>query len=435
MFSMVIHMQLNQQNIGHLSVWRLCCLSYLLFQLLIVGPTAFGERPTWPQWRGPHRTDVSDETGLLQDWPDGGPVQEWLYRQTGIGYSGPAVVGDKLFILGARNGVEMLIALDVERGEELWASEVGTVYTNNWGDGPRSTPTVDGKRVYALNAQGNLACVHAEDGRIVWQRTMQDFGGAVPSWGYCESVLIDGEKVVCTPGGNSGALVALNKKSGDLLWQSQEFVDGAQYASIIAVDHHRTRQYVQLTMDHVVGISAEDGRLLWQSDWPGATAVVATPIYYQGQVYVTSGYSVGCKLVDIGSNNEPKDVYFNKIMKNHHGGVILVNGNIYGYSDGVGWLCQSFATGKKIWAERKSLGKGSISYADNRFYCLSESDGTVVLIAASQEGWKEHGRLTLEPQTELRKPSGAIWTHPVIVDGRMYLRDQDLLFCYDVKRR
>lgn len=389
----------------------------------------------WPQWRGPNRDDVSKETGLLKSWPEGGPKQLWVFKGAGLGYSGYSISGGRLFTMGIRNGGEELIAVDTKEGKELWSARIGSILKNNWGDGPRGTPTVDGGFVYALGGQGTLICASAADGKIAWQKTMQEFGGETPGWGYTESVLVDGSRVVCTPGGKDGAIVALDKKTGATLWQSKEFTDGAQYSSIIAENLNGTRQYIQLTMQHVVGLNAADGKVLWSVDFPGKTAVIPTPIFQDGQVYVTAGYGVGCLSFKVGAGNAIEKLYENKVMKNHHGGAILVNGHVYGHSDGAGWTCQNFKTGEEVWSEKSALGKGAVAYADGRLYCLAENNGTVVLAEASPKGWKEHGRFKLEPQTTQRNPQGRIWTHPVIVDGRLFLRDQELLHCYDVKAR
>ena len=395
--------------------------------------TASASSGHWPQWRGPDRTDVSKETGLLKSWPEGGPKRVWLFQNAGLGYAGPSIVAGKLFTMGIRDNAEQLIAVDANEGKELWAAKIGEALKNNWGDGPRGTPTVDGDRVYALSGRGDLICASVADGKILWQRTMKEHGGKTPGWGYTESVLVDGNKVLCTPGGQKGAIVALDKKTGELLWQSADFTDGAQYASIIAADHNGARQYIQLTMQHVAGLSAKDGKVLWTADWPGKTAVIPTPIFHDGQVYVTAGYGVGCMALKIGDNNTVSGVYTNKVMKNHHGGVILVDGHLYGHSDGPGWVCQNFKTGEEVWAEKSALGKGAVAYADGMLYCLAENNGTVALVEASPKGWKEHGRFKLDPQTTQRSPSGRIWTHPVVTGGRLYLRDQELLSCYDVK--
>lgn len=403
--------------------------------ILVTGVfTATALAGDWPQWRGPGRDDVSKEKGLLQSWPEGGPERVWLFEKAGLGYGGPAIADGKLYIMGARGGTEFLIALDANEGRELWTAEIGPLYRNRWGDGPRGTPAADGDRVYTLGGQGALICARTSDGQVLWKKTMSDLGGEVPGWGYTESVLVQDGKVYCTPGGEEGAIAALDKMTGEVVWQSKEFTEGAQYSSIIPADHNGTRQLIQLTMNDLVGIRAEDGKLLWKSDWPGRTAVIPTPIYHDGHVYITSGYGVGCKLVKIGENG-PEEIYDNNVMKNHHGGVLLLDGKVYGHSDGVGWVCQDFMSGEEVWSEKGKLGKGAVTYADNRLYCLEEDSGTVALLEASPEGYKEHGRLTLEPQSEQRSRSGRIWTHPVVSNGKLYLRDQEYLFCFDVKEQ
>lgn len=389
----------------------------------------------WPQWRGANRDDISTEKGLLQEWPEGGPQRVWLFENCGVGYSGPAVVGDRLYIMGARKGKELLLALDVKTGNELWAAEIGNLLENNWGDGPRGTPTVDGEYIYALGAQGNLICVETASGDLRWRKTMQELGGAVPTWGYTESPFIHNDLVLCTPGGEQGAIAAFDKKSGDLVWQSKDATDGAHYSSIVARPGRKIPEAVQLLPTELVGFDPTTGKIAWRSPWPGRVAVIPTPIVRDNFVYITSGYGVGCRLVEVGDDNTAKKIYDNKVMKNHHGGVILLGDHLYGHSDGVGWVCQDLKSGEQTWRERSALGKGAIAYADGRFYCLSEDEGHVVLIEASPEGWKEHGRFTLDPQTDQRKPQGKIWTHPVICDGKLYLRDQNLLFCFDISAK
>jgi outer membrane protein assembly factor BamB len=385
----------------------------------------------WPQWRGPDRSDVSKETGLLKSWPASGPKRVWLYEGAGSGYSGPAVAKGKLFTIGTRDGNEVLLVLDANTGQEVLATKLGPVLDNDWGDGPRGTPTVDGDRVYALSGPGNLACVSIADGKILWQVAMAELGGKRPNWGYTESVLIDGNKVLCTPGGSKGALAALDKMTGKVLWQSKDFTEPAHYSSIVAAQINGDAQYVQRTEKSVVGISPRDGKLLWETSFPGRTAVIPTPIVRGNEVYVTAGYGAGCKMVRIGAGNEVTVVYENKVMKNHHGGVILVGDHVYGHGD-PGWVCQDFKTGESVWNHR-GFGKGAVGYADGMLYCVDESSGAVALVEASPQGWKEHGRFKLDPQTKIRSSRGRIWTHPVISNGKLYLRDQDLIYCYDVK--
>lgn len=394
---------------------------------------ALADGSDWPQWRGPDRTDVSKETGLLKDWPEGGPKEVWVFKDAGVGYSGPSIVSGKLFTMGTRDQSEILMQLDANTGKEIWAAKIGPILNNGYGNGPRGTPTVDGDRVYSLGGQGTLICASVGDGKVIWQKRMQELGGRIPGWGYTESVLVDGKQLVCTPGGDRGAIAALDKMTGELKWQSKEYTEGAQYASIIPAEVNGAKEYIQLTMHSVAGVSAQDGKLFWNSSFPGRTAVIPTPIFHDGCVYVTAGYSAGCKLVKIGANNVAEDVYDNKVMKNHHGGVILVGDFLYGHSDGTGWLCQNFKTGEEVWSEKRKLGKGAIACADGMLYCLEESSGTVALVEASPKGWTEHGRLKLTPQTSIRSPQGRIWTHPVISNGKLYLRDQDLIYCYNIK--
>lgn len=394
--------------------------------------SSFAANFDWPQWRGPNRDDVSKETGLLKSWPAGGPKRVWLYTNGGNAYSGPAIVNGKLFTMGTRDNSEILLALDANTGKELWSASLGGVLDNNWGGGPRSTPTVDGDKVFAMSGKGNLACVNIADGKIVWQKGMTSLGGKVPSWGYTESVLVDGDRVVCTPGGSKGALAALDKKTGEEIWRSTEFTDGAQYSSIVPAKINGTDTYVQLTMQSIVGIAPKDGKQLWKSPWPGRTAVIPTPVVRDNFVYVTSGYGVGCKQIKINPDNSVETVYENKVMKNHHGGVILVGDYLYGHAE-PGWTCQNFKTGEEVWNHR-GFAKGAVGYADGMLYCLEEGSGNVALVEASPTGWKEHGRFKLDPQTTIRSKQGRIWTHPIISNGKLYLRDQDLIYCYDIKR-
>ena len=404
-------------------------LSLPLFCMLI----QLAQAGDWPEWRGNDRDDLSQETGLLQTWPEGGPKKIWTSKEGGLGYAGFSIVDDTLYTLGAFGKEERLLAFNASTGKKLWELSIGELLTNGWGDGPRMTPTVSGGMVYALGGKGKLVCADSKNGKQKWSsHLVKDLGGKVPGWGYTESVLVDEGRVVCTPGGAQGALAALDAKTGKVLWRSKEFTDGAQYSSPILIEQGGERQYVQLVMKNLVGINAKTGKLSWKSEWPGRVAVIPTPIYSDNHVFISSGYGVGCKLVRLGAN-EPKDVYENKVMKNHHGGVIKLGNHLYGYSDGPGWICQDFKSGEMVWNEKKALGKGAIAYADNRFYCLGEGDGRVILIEASPKGWKAHGEFTITPQTKQRNPKGKVWTHPVISNGKLYLRDQELIFCFDVK--
>ena len=385
----------------------------------------------WPHWGGPARDHASKEKGLLQKWPAGGPKRVWVSKEGGIGYSGISVVGDRIYTMGARGDSEYVIALDAKDGKEAWATDAARILKNGWGNGPRGTPAVADDRVYALSGRGTLIAVDAKAGKMIWKKTMQSLGGSEPDWGFTESVLVENGVVYCTPGGSKGAIAALDAATGNVKWQSRDFTEEAQYSSIVPHDLNGSRQLIQLTMRKVVGIDSKDGKVLWQSDFQGSTAVIPTPVVKGNHVYVTAGYNAGCKLVKINAGNKAAEVYENKVIVNHHGGVVLVGDHVYGHSDRGGWTCQDFATGKQVWVG-KALGKGAVTYADGRLYCLEEKGGTVVLAEASPKGWQEHGRFELEAKSDQRHPQGRIWTHPVIANGKLYLRDQELLSCYDV---
>lgn len=385
----------------------------------------------WPRWRGENQDNKSTAENLLQNWPADGPKQLWVFEEGGLGYAGFSVVGDKLYTMGLEDDQEFALCLNANTGKKIWSAPLGDRYNNGWGDGPRSTPTVDGDQVYFMAAKGELTCLAANDGSKVWSTNMTKWGGQVPGWGYSESPLVDGDLVVCTPGGEQGAILALNKKTGEKVWQTTQLTASAHYSSLIAAETASGKQYIQLLVNQIVGINPKDGTVNWQVKWPGSVAVIPSPIFEKEKVYVTSGYGAGSKLVDV-SSGDASEVYYNKVMVNHHGGVVLHEGHVYGYSDRKGLICQNFETGEMLWNEKKEITKGAIAFADGRFYFLEEKSGDVILIEASPEGWKQAGRFTLSPQTERRKPRGRIWVHPVIANGKLYLRDQQFIHCYDV---
>ncbi len=401
------------------------------------GGTTWSGPSDWPQWRGPDRTDVSRETGLLRHWPSEGPPLVWTCETAGIGFSGPAVVGDRVYLLGARGDTEYVLAFDNRTGKELWASAVGPLFVNSYGNGPRSTPTVDGDRLYALGGQGSLVCVETAGGKKVWGVSLaNDLQGQMMSgWGYSESPLVDGDHVICCPGGRQGTVAALDKRSGAVVWRSQGLTDPASYSSCIAADVEGLRQYINLTGRGVAGVAASDGHLLWRSDLAqNSVAIIPTPIFHAGYVYVTSGYAAGCGLLHLTRSSDgvqAEQVYANKEMSNQHGGVVRVGAHLYGYSDkgGGAWICQEFGSGNVVWSERRGLGKGSLTCADGMLYCYAEADGSVALVEAAPAGWKEHGRFRIPRRDDASKT----WTHPVVAGGRLYLRAQNFLFCYNVR--
>jgi len=409
-------------------------------QDFVAGQGNAGGGSDWPTFRGASRTDHSPDQGLLKEWPSGGPKLLWKSTACGKGYSGPAIVGGKIFYTGTIKGEAKIICLDGETGKEIWTADLGDDpekgYSTGWGSGPRGTPTVSDGIVYAISANGALTAVAAADGKKKWSKDLvKDFGGKIPQWGYSESPLADGDWLIVTPGGEDGAIAALDKKTGKTIWRSKDLTDGAEYSSVIIAEVNGKKQYVQLFMKTLAGVDAKTGKLLWTSKWPkGRTAVIPTPIYQDGKVYITSGYGAGSKLVDI-SGSEAKDVWESKVMKNHHGGVVLVDGYLYGFSDGGGLVCQDFKTGEKMWNELgNGIQKGAVHYADGMLYCVDESEGSVFLAEATPKGFVEKGRFPMPDVTKLREgTNGKVWTHPVVLDGKLYLRDQDLVFCFDVR--
>jgi outer membrane protein assembly factor BamB len=411
-------------------------LAGLISTCIIVTAASCVRADDWPQWNGRNRDGKSADTGLLAEWPAAGPKLEWKATGFGKGYSTIAVVGDRLYTMGDKADSGWVIAARADGGKILWSTKLGApgspIVPGYDFPGPRSTPTVDGTLIFALDAWGELICVDAADGKEQWRRSLvKDLGGTPPTWGYAESPLADGEQVVVTPGGPKGALAAFNKKTGELIWQSKDFTDEAHYSSIVRTEIDGTRQYVQLTPANVVGISAKDGGVLWKAPRRGSVAVIPTPLVDGNEIYVTSGYGAGCNLFKVTGTDgkfSAARVYANHVMVNHHGGVARVGEYIYGYSDDKGLTCQNARTGEAVWAEKERIKKCSVSSADGKLYCREEDSGTVILVDAAPGGYTEKGRLKQPDRAEEKA-----WTHPVIANGKLYLRDQDLVLCYDIK--
>jgi outer membrane protein assembly factor BamB len=412
----------------------------------------------WPQFRGPHRDGVSRETGLRKEWPKDGPPLLWTSDRLGLGYSGPAIVGDRLFISCGRGDSEYLVAFDLKDAangpKELWATRIGPMFQwkgNSWNRGPNASPTVAGDTVYALGGFGDLICCEASSGKEHWRKNLpRDLGGEVNpigggledptplGWGYASSPLVDDDRLICVPGGKRGLLAALNKDTGALIWQSRDLLEQACYSSPLPIEFGGIKQYVQVTNPGIFGVAANDGKLLWsyRRNPPYEDGVIGMPVFHDGSVFQSVGFGQGCDLIKL----EPKDgsiavqkIYSNKTVDNRDGGVVRVGEYLFGHSDNPnGWFCQEFKTGKFIWTENRKFGRGSVTCADGQLYCCAEKDGIVVLIDAAPNGWTEHGRLKLPRQSDQRLPSGCLWTHPVVANKRLYIRDQELLFCYDL---
>jgi outer membrane protein assembly factor BamB len=389
----------------------------------------------WPQWRGADRTGISRETGLLKTWPATGPVLAWKATGLGGGYSTPSVAGGRIYGMGAREEQEVVWALDEKTGKEVWATVLVPANRQvGYGEGPRATPTVDGDRLYALGVSGDLVCLDLGSGKLRWRKNLvSDFGGAIPNWGYAESPLVDGEKLIVTPGGGTATLAALNKLTGDVIWKAQvPSPNGAHYASAIAADVQGVRQYIQFTGGGLVGVAAQDGRFLWKYDHhANLTANIATPIYRDNCVLISAAYGSGAGLVKLEPAADgtftATEVYFNAQLKNKHGGMVLVGDYVYGFDDPGTLTCMEFKTGRTVWQDRSVGGNAAVTFADGHLYCRSQR-GTVALVAATPDGYQETGRFE-QPD----RSTANAWPHPVIAHGKLYLRDQDVLLCYDVK--
>lgn len=382
----------------------------------------------WPQWRGPQRDGISRETGLMESWPRGGPPLLWRARGLGSGYSTVSVADGRIFTLGADRNAEWVIALEVATGKELWRSRSGRRYRNGRGDGPRGAPTVDGNRVYALGGWGDLNVLDAASGKHVWSiNVLEAFGGRNISWGISESPLVLDDRVLVMAGGRSASIVALDKSDGSVIWKS-EADDEASYSSAVVATIHGVRQAVYFTGERAIGVSVADGSTLWSyRRVSNRTANVATPIVRGNYVFLSSDYGTGCALLEIEggpAGMSAREVYFSRQMRNHHASSVLVRDTVYGFSGSI-LTALDFRTGELLWRDR-SVGKGSLIYADGHLYVLSEN-GVVGLVEATRAGYRENGRF------ELPRSNERSWSHPVISDGRLYLRDQDTLYSFDLR--
>ncbi|HUG53491.1 MAG TPA: PQQ-binding-like beta-propeller repeat protein [Vicinamibacteria bacterium] len=412
--------------------------------LALFGLAAVGSAADWPGWRGPRRDAHSPETGLLREWPQEGPPLAWTAHGLGAGFSGVAAAGSRLYTMGDTGGRQHVIALDRDRGRILWKAEVGPVHDDEYG-GPRATPTVDGDLVFAIGTDGDLVCLEAATGRERWRRSLpRDFGGSVMSgWKFSESPLVDGARLVFTPGARDAALVAVDKRTGRTIWKAAlpelgpQGRDGAGYSSIVVSEGAGTRQYVQLLGRGLVGVRASDGRTLWgYNRVANRVANIATPLVRANFVFAATGYQTGAALLELykeAGGVSAREVYFLEptTFQNHHGGMVLAGNHLYsGHGHKLGLpICIDFVSGKVAWGGNiRNAGQGSaaVLYADGRVY-FRYQNGVVLLVEATPEGYREKGSFTIPDVT---RPS---WAHLAIADGRLYVREQDALHVYDVR--
>ena len=422
---------------------------YLAFAIsCFVCACVFGDDADWPQWRGPHRDGHAAPQSLMNEWETGGPKVKWSFNDAGVGYSAFSIVGDRLYTMGSRGYDCFTICLNADDGKMVWQtitsrSSNENDYAHGWGGGPRATPTVDGDFVYSLSDVGVLACLNRHDGKLIWSADfVNQFNGAIPKWGYSESVLVDGDRVVGTPGGSS-FMVGFDKADGHRVWSSQDAKEAAQYVSIIKHDFAGKSLYITASKTGLIGIHADSGKTLFKNSSTGNdVAVIPTPIASDNLIYHTSDYNAGNTLLSLSEKDSVIDVEVvyhlsAKSMQNHHGGVVLVDGVIYGFTKAGGgdWMAQDFKSGETLWTEKiRPNRSGSITYADGRLYCYNDEDGSVILVEPSRDGWKNRGELKLPSKTQIARGSGAIWAHPTIANQTLYLRDQDLIFAFDIAK-
>ncbi len=399
----------------------------------------------WHQWRGPNRDGLSSDTGLMSQWPKDGPPLAWTAKNLGEGFSGPSIQDGRIFTMGDRGDDQFVIALNLADGTELWSTKIGKHTGGGGYPGPRCTPAADGKYVYALASDGDLACFEAATGKLHWKLNYKkDFDGKMMSiWTFSESPLVDGDRLICTPGGKEATIVALNKFTGKTIWKcavpdiGPNGKDGAAYSSIVISNGAGVKQYVQLLGRGLVGIEASNGKFLWgYNKIANGTANIPSPIVRGDYVFDSTGYQTGAALLKLspkaGGGVKATEVYFlpAKELQIHHGGMVLVGDYLYGgHGHRAGApVCVDFLTGKIVWKENHGPGEGSagVGYADGKLYFRYEN-GVMALLDCSPKGYKLLSTFNIPDVT---RPS---WPHPVIAGGRLYLREQDKMYCYNLK--
>jgi outer membrane protein assembly factor BamB len=402
-----------------------------VFSVVALGVVSAALAADWPQFRGPERTGLSKETGLLKAWPDGGPKLAWKATGLGESHTTVSVAKGKIFGMGLVGEDEKVWALDEKTGKLLWSVKIAgkiTLNARQGGYGSRATPTVEGNFLYTVGVGGDVLCMKVADGSTVWRKSLvTDFGGQVPTWGYSESPLLDGNKLIVTPGGQS-AMVALDKATGATIWKSS-LRNRVAYCSAQTAIVNGQKQYIQFLAEGVYGLSAADGKPLWSYTNPAngtwRDINCSMPIYSNGMVFAATAYEKGGGLVKLSGAPQAEEQYFRREMLNHHGGMVLVGDYLYGTGNN-SLMCLEFKTGKIVW-ESRNPGKGSISYADGMLYVRSER-GAVTLVEANPKEYVQRGQFEQPDRT--REPA---WAYPVVANGKLYIHDMDTLLCYDIK--
>jgi outer membrane protein assembly factor BamB len=383
-----------------------------------------GAAGEWPYWLGPNRDGKSLDTGLLKQWPDDGPALLWQADGIGVGFASVAVAGGKIYITGDKDGKLLLTTFDMD-GQQLWQVPCGK--SRGGPDGSRSSPVIDHGNIYILDGNGLLGCYDQATGKKKWAKESREWHGGPGGWGYAESPLVLGKLVIFKPGGKT-CIVALDKTTGETVWESSGFEAGPEYGSCIPVTFEGQEMIVTGTGRGIFAVDAQSGKLLWSNDFSaGNTANCPTPAYADGYVFWANGYGQGgiCLKLKKEDDKIVADVAWKTHdMVCHHGGYVIHEGYIYGNHEG-GWTCLELASGQKKWHER-AVGKGSLCFADNMLFLFSENSGQAGLATCSPDGLQLKGKVKV-------KGDGPSWAHPVVVGGRLYLRYDTHLYCFDVK--
>jgi outer membrane protein assembly factor BamB len=413
---------------------KIAPLSIVLFPIL----TGLVNAQDISEWREENRTGVSAETGLMKSWPASGPTLIWANLDLSKGYSSPSFGTNTIYITGNKGNDDILFALDMN-GKILWQTVIGRSWTSSNPES-RATPTVEANRVYTSSGFGDIACTDGTAGKVIWSYKASELNkGTYGSWGIAESLLIDGNKVYYSPGGPETMTIALDKATGKIIWKSPSLNDKPGYVSPILVTYGGRKMIVNVSLGHVFAVDPSNGEILWKvAHLPRAGGrdliKCVTPLYNNGRIYVTGGYDTGGMMIDLAKDGKSASVaWTDDVLDVHHGGVVLLNGYIYGSNwlnnnDG-DWCCIEWSTGKKMWEEHWNC-KGSIIAAEGMLYIYEERKGFVGLLKA------DPGKFDLVSSFQVTQgDTGPFWAHPVIHNGVLYLRHSNALMAYNIKAK
>ncbi|TKJ39268.1 MAG: hypothetical protein CEE38_00530 [Planctomycetes bacterium B3_Pla] len=396
----------------------------------LLGAGDGGGSPDWPEFHGPGRTNISPDRGLLKEWPEGGPRKLWTYSQCGKGYSGVVIAEGMIFTAGDFDREERLVALDMN-GKLLWQSPNGQAWRGS-SPGSRATPTYSDGALYHMNPTGRLAAYEASSGKELWAVDLKSrFDAKYGIWALAENVIVDGDKVLCMPGGPKGRVVALDKRTGKTLWANTQIEHSAAYCSGVVVTHAGVRQLITMTQRSVVGVNVETGALVWSAPFvPRSPQNALTPVFRDGYVFVACGHSSGGALMKIDPSSRSASTLWHRLdLDNCHGGALLVDDKLYGCScrqGGKHFYCVDFLTGETIKLD-KTLGKVGITCAEGMIYALNHR-GTMYLLSVTPDGFDIVSRFEFE-----KKPPNSYLAHPVVCGGKLYIRCNQDLYAYDVR--